>query len=130
MVITPHVGEMARLTGLTIDEILDSPVQVSQKFSQEQGVIVLLKGATTVVCEPGGRIYFNTVGNSGMATAGSGDVLTGIISGLIAQGYHAFDAAALGLFYMVMPKPAASLCGAGMIAGDILRPFHRPERTV
>jgi NAD(P)H-hydrate epimerase len=122
VVITPHVGEMARLTGLTIDEILDSPVQVSQKFSQEQGVIVLLKGATTVVCEPGGRIYFNTVGNSGMATAGSGDVLTGIISGLIAQGYHAFDAAALGAFlHGYAGNLAASLCGeAGMIAGDIL----------
>jgi len=122
VVITPHVGEMARLTGLTIAEILDSPVRVSQEFSREHGVIVLLKGATTVVCEPGGRIYFNTTGNSGMATAGSGDVLTGIISGLIAQGYHAYDAAVLGAFlHGHAGNLAAALRGeAGMTAGDIL----------
>ncbi|NLX69465.1 MAG: NAD(P)H-hydrate dehydratase [Clostridiales bacterium] len=122
VVITPHVGEMARLTGLTIAEILDSPVLVAQKFSQEQGIIVLLKGATTVVCEPGGRVYFNTVGNSGMATAGSGDVLTGIIAGLIAQGYDAYEAAVLGAFlHGYAGNLAASLRGeAGMLAGDIL----------
>jgi len=123
VVITPHPGEMARLTGSTVAQILDSPVQVAQKFSQEMGVVVLLKGATTVVCKPNGRVYFNTTGNSGMATAGSGDVLTGIISGLIAQGYDAYDAAVLGAFiHGRAGDTAATLYGhAGMVAGDILQ---------
>jgi NAD(P)H-hydrate epimerase len=122
VVITPHPGEMARLTGLSVAQIVESPVEVAQRFSQETGVVVLLKGATTVVCHPDGRVYFNTTGNSGMATAGSGDVLTGIIAGFIAQGYEPFDAAVLGAFvHGYAGDLAADAHGqAGMVAGDIL----------
>lgn len=122
VVITPHPGEMARLTGLNVAQIVQSPVEVAQKFSQETGVVVLLKGATTVVCHPDGQIYLNTTGNSGMATAGSGDVLTGIIAGFIAQGYEPFDAAVLGAFVHGYAGDLASEVHgqAGMVAGDIL----------
>jgi len=122
VVITPHPGEMARLTGLSVAQIVGSPVETAQKFSQETGTVVLLKGATTVVCHPDGRLYFNTTGNSGMATAGSGDVLTGIIAGFIAQGYGPFEAAVLGAFvHGYAGDLAADAYGqAGMVAGDIL----------
>lgn len=122
IVITPHPGEMARLTGLDVAQIVESPAEVAERFAQETGVVVLLKGATTVVCHPDGRIYFNTTGNSGMATAGSGDVLTGIIAGFIAQGYEPFEAAILGAFvHGYAGDLAADARGhAGMIAGDIL----------
>lgn len=122
VVITPHPGEMSRLTGITIKNIMDYPVDVAQKLAQELKIIVLLKGATTVVCDPHGRVYFNSSGNCGMATAGSGDVLTGIIASFIAQGYHAYHAAVLGAFiHGCAGDLAASLKGeAGMVAGDIL----------
>ena len=122
VVITPHPGEMARLTGLSVAQIMESPGEVAQKFSRETGAVVLLKGATTVVCHPDGRIYFNTTGNSGMATAGSGDVLTGVIAGFIVQGYEPFDAAVLGAFvHGYAGDLAADARGqAGMVAGDIL----------
>jgi len=98
LVLTPHYGEMARLSGKNIDEIRYDPLQAAGDFSQKYNQIVVLKGAPTVIAEPSGILWINTTGNPGMATAGSGDVLTGLIAGLLAQGLKAAEAARLGVF--------------------------------
>ena len=98
MVLTPHPGEMARLTGMSVDEVTAEPVKTACEFAKMTGKIVLLKGATSIVANPEGEVYINNTGNCGMATAGSGDVLTGVIAAIIAQNYEPFDAAVLGLF--------------------------------
>ena len=121
-VITPHPGEMARLTGKPIEEVLKQPVETACETAERHNVIVLLKGATSIAAHPDGRLYLNRTGNSGMATGGSGDVLTGLIASLIAQGYDAFDAAVLGCFIHGFAGDLAAEVkgGHGMIAGDIL----------
>lgn len=123
VVITPHPGEMARLTGKSVEYILENPVEVALEFAKRLGVIVLLKGATSVVASPAGKIYLNATGNSGMGTGGSGDVLTGVITSLMAQGYEPFDAVVLGCFVHGMAGDMAKdeKGEMGMMAGDILR---------
>ena len=85
-ILTPHPGEMARLTKLDKDFIQKNRIQVAHDFAHRFKVIVLLKGDRSVVASPDGKIYINTTGNPGMATAGSGDVLTGMLSAFLAQG--------------------------------------------
>ncbi len=85
VVITPHIGEMARLTGLKAEQIKADLVNVASGFAKEHNVAVVLKCATTVVAFPDGEVFVNTLGNSGMATAGSGDVLAGIIGAQLAK---------------------------------------------
>jgi len=95
-VFTPHIGEFDRLVGESkntferLEKLLD--------FATNHEVIVILKGAHTAVAIPNGQIYFNSSGNPGMATAGMGDVLTGILLGLITQGYHSVDATILAVY--------------------------------
>ncbi len=121
VVITPHPGEMSRLTGLTIDHIQENRLEVARKYSRLWGVTVVLKGAKTVVADSGGRLYINPTGNSGMATAGSGDSLTGIIVSLMGQGAGAFEAAVAGVFlHGLAGDIAAQKHGEhGMTATDI-----------
>ena len=97
-VLTPHPGEMARLTGLSVRQIQADRIGVARRFAIEWGNIVVLKGPRTVVAFPDGEIYVNPTGNSGMATGGMGDVLSGIIAALIAQGLSSHDAAVLGVY--------------------------------
>ena len=85
LVITPHPGEMARLTGQSIAEIQANRIEVARKFANEHGVIVVLKGHRTLIASPGGEVWVNPTGNPGMATGGTGDVLTGVVAGLLAQ---------------------------------------------
>ncbi|MGA7651742.1 MAG: NAD(P)H-hydrate dehydratase, partial [Terracidiphilus sp.] len=85
VVLTPHPGEMARLAGLTTAEVQDDRLGIARGFAARHGVIVVLKGARTLVAQPDGRIAVNTSGNPGMAKGGSGDVLTGVVAGLLAQ---------------------------------------------
>jgi NAD(P)H-hydrate epimerase len=85
IVITPHPGEMARLTGMTIPEIQANRVEVARKFSRKHKLIVVLKGHRTLIAAPDGTVWVNSTGNPGMATGGTGDVLTGMVAGLIAQ---------------------------------------------
>lgn len=96
-VITPHPGEMGRLLGLSVPEIQSNRLEISRQFAIEWGVTVVLKGNQTVVASPSGQLYINPVGNPGMATAGSGDVLSGIITGLMAQGMNTDQAAWIGV---------------------------------
>ncbi|NNF99573.1 MAG: NAD(P)H-hydrate dehydratase [Desulfobacteraceae bacterium] len=85
-VLTPHPGEMARLTGESITRIQQDRIKSAREFAQKINHLIVLKGARTIVAHPDGRIFINPTGNSGMASGGMGDVLTGLIAGLIAQG--------------------------------------------
>jgi hydroxyethylthiazole kinase-like uncharacterized protein yjeF len=85
LVITPHPGEMARLCGCTIAEVQKDRLGVARKFAREHELIVVLKGHRTLVVEPGGEVWVNTTGNPGMSTGGTGDILTGMVAGMIAQ---------------------------------------------
>lgn len=97
IIVTPHVGEMSRLLEMDISSIKESPVESAAALANELSVICVLKDARTVVTD-GKHIYINTTGNSGMATAGSGDVLTGIMAGLAAAGFNTcFEAAAMAV---------------------------------
>lgn len=121
-VITPHPGEMARLTGISIQDVQNNRINVTREFAEKWGVVTVLKGSRTVVACPTGRVFINTTGNPGMAVGGTGDVLTGIISGLIAQGVKPVDAAAMGVYiHGLAGDEAAEDKGIyGLIAGDIV----------
>ncbi|MGE4586429.1 MAG: NAD(P)H-hydrate dehydratase [Mangrovibacterium sp.] len=120
-VLTPHPGEFERLAGKTADSW--TRLQRQREFSRKYGVIVILKGAFTSVSFPGGEIFFNSSGNPGMATAGSGDVLTGIILGLLAQAMEPADAALAGVFlHGLAGDLAAEETGQeALLAGDLVR---------
>ncbi|MEQ9408331.1 MAG: NAD(P)H-hydrate dehydratase [Fuerstiella sp.] len=121
-VITPHPGEFARLTGRTVDDVNQHRESLAVRFARENNVVVVLKGAGTVVTD-GDRVYVNGTGNSGMATGGSGDALTGVVVSLLAQGQQAFAAAALAVHVhgMAGDLAAAELSERGLIASDLLR---------
>jgi NAD(P)H-hydrate epimerase len=85
MILTPHPGEMARLAGTTNQQVLADRVGIARGFAMKHQVCLVLKGNRTLIAEPGGQVYVNPTGNPGMATAGTGDVLTGMIAGLLAQ---------------------------------------------
>lgn len=97
-IVTPHIGEMSRLIRKTTTEILDDIVSTAKEFAQKYHAITILKDAHTVIASPEGQIFINTTGNEAMAKGGSGDVLSGIIGGLLAQGCKPFDAAVLGVY--------------------------------
>jgi hydroxyethylthiazole kinase-like uncharacterized protein yjeF len=85
LILTPHPGEMARLTGLSVAAIQRDRINVARTFAKEQELILVLKGDRTIVANPGGEAWINPTGNPGMATGGTGDILTGIIAGILAQ---------------------------------------------
>lgn len=109
LVITPHPGEMARLAGCTIPDVQKDRLGTARKFAREHELIVVLKGHRTLVVRPDGEAWVNTTGNAGMATGGTGDILTGMVAGMIAQ--HLKDAFAAVL-------AAVHLHG---LAGDVMR---------
>ncbi|MGN0519018.1 MAG: NAD(P)H-hydrate dehydratase [Acutalibacteraceae bacterium] len=98
IIITPHPQEFARLNAVDKDEIQADRIGYSTRFAKEYGVYVVLKGANTVIAAPDGEVFVNTTGNPGMARGGSGDVLTGIITALLAQGLTLRDAALCGVY--------------------------------
>ncbi|MEQ8200468.1 MAG: NAD(P)H-hydrate dehydratase [Syntrophomonadaceae bacterium] len=122
VVITPHPRELARLTGLSVEEIQHNRIEIASRYAAKWGITIVLKGHHTVVACPAGEIYINGSGNPGMATAGSGDVLSGIIAGLIAQGLKTQRAAAAGVYIhgRAGDQAAAELGQRGMIAGDLI----------
>jgi len=123
VVLTPHPGEMARLTGKSVEEIQADRINTARFYAQEWGAIVVLKGNKTVVADPSGQAYININGNPGMATAGSGDVLCGIIAGLISQGIKPRDAAIAGVYlHGETGDYVADFKGQrGLIAGDLIK---------
>lgn len=99
VIITPHIGEMQRLCKLEKDLILTDKINVAQRFSKENGVYVVLKGANTVVAAPDSkRVYINNTGNTGLSKGGSGDVLAGLIGGFLVQGFEFTDAITSAVF--------------------------------
>lgn len=120
-ILTPHPGEMARLTGLTVKEIQDNRVEIARQYSEKWGCIIVLKGARTIVAEPGGMIHINITGNPALACGGSGDVLTGIISGLLARGLSPLEAAAGGVCIhgMAADSLARKSGNSGILAGEV-----------
>ena len=120
--VTPHLGEMSRLINKGIEYIKNHRLIVAKNFSHDYNAVVVLKGASTIVAEPGGKYYINTTGNPGMATAGSGDVLTGVIAGFMAQGLDIFNAASFGVYIHGLAGDIAAKDKGeiGLIAGDIL----------
>ncbi len=119
-VLTPHPGEFARLAGKTSNSF--DRLDILRSFCIKYSLNIVLKGAYTVVCSPLGNCYFNPTGNPGMATGGSGDVLTGIITGLLAQGYNPTEACILGVYLhgMAGDLAAESTGYEALVAGDII----------
>lgn len=98
LIVTPHPGEMSRLSGLEARQILENPWKAAAEFARENHVIVILKSAETVVADVDGTLYVNIAGDAGMATGGMGDVLSGVVGSLVGQGLKPIDAAKLGTF--------------------------------
>ncbi len=130
-VITPHPGEMCRLAGISVEDVQNNRIEVAREFSAKWKVTTVLKGAKTVVACPGGKVYINSNGNSGMAKAGTGDVLTGVVAGLIAQGAGVEAAAIAGVYLhgRAGDRVAQSKGEYGLIAGDLVEeiPFVLKE---
>lgn len=131
LVLTPHPGEMARLTGLTVEQIEADRFCVAREFARQHGVVVLLKGVRTLVAAADGRMNINATGNSGLASGGSGDVLTGLLGGLLAQGVDPFAAASLAAWIhgRAAELIAAQRGVAGMAASELIHqlPVARRE---
>lgn len=121
-ILTPHPGEMARLCGSSTVEVQAHRADLAMQQARAWNTVVVLKGSGTVVAAPDGRYAVNTTGNHGLAKGGSGDVLAGLIGGLLAQRMHAYDAACLGVFlHGVAGDLAMAQHGArGMVAGDVI----------
>ncbi|MDP3804678.1 MAG: NAD(P)H-hydrate dehydratase [Candidatus Omnitrophota bacterium] len=99
IVLTPHPGELARLIGKDIDEIQKNRKDIALKFANEYNIVLVLKGHNTVVANPKGEFYINDTGNAGMATGGTGDVLTGMIASFVGQGMDIFNGSILATYF-------------------------------
>ncbi|MCI8298809.1 MAG: NAD(P)H-hydrate dehydratase [Lachnospiraceae bacterium] len=122
VIVTPHLGEMARLTKTEVSVIREKLVETARAFAEKYHVICILKDARTITALPDGKVWVNTSGNNGMATAGSGDVLTGILAGLAAQGMKPELAAPVGVYLhgLAGDRGANEIGVYGLMAQDIL----------
>lgn len=122
-ILTPHEGEMARLLGITAQEVASDRLKYARSAAQRYNSVVVLKGAKTLIATPDGAAFVNTGGNPGMATGGSGDVLAGIIGAWLAQGMEPTVAAAFGVYLHALAGDlaAAELSEYAMTAMDIVR---------
>ena len=132
VVLTPHPGEMSRLAKMSTKEIQANRLAVACEFAVQYGCYLILKGARTVIAAPDGRAWINQTGNPGMASGGMGDVLSGIIGGLLAQGYTAEDACCLGVF---LHGAAADMFAqeqgeAGLLARDVIDNLPKALRSL
>jgi NAD(P)H-hydrate epimerase len=132
IVLTPHPGELSRLLNVSAAEINADRIEVCRNAAREFGAFLVLKGAPTTIGSPDGRVFVNSTGNSGLASGGTGDVLTGMIAGLIAQGVAPFEAAQAGVF---LHGQAADLAVEdktehGLIAGDLLDYLPRAIKSL
>ena len=123
-VLTPHEGELARLLGCTAGKVAAERLESARSAASRSGAVVLLKGEATIVAEPSGRTYVVPTGNPGLATPGTGDVLTGVIAAQLAKGLAATDAACLGAYVhgLAADLAAREAVGTeGMIASDLFQ---------
>ncbi len=118
--LTPHPKEFERLAGVSANDF--DRIEKASQLATRLGVVIVLKGQHTLIATPGGQCYFNSTGNPGMATAGSGDVLTGILTGLLAQGYSPVETALLGVYLHGLAGDIAMKEGAmeSLLAGDLI----------
>lgn len=123
VILTPHLMEMSRLTGMKLSDIKENKYDIARDFANKHGLVIVLKDARTIVSDGGLFAYINTTGNNGMATGGSGDVLSGMIAGLCGQGMQCFEAAKLGVCMHGLAGQEAAIDKGrySMIAGDIVR---------
>ena len=121
-ILTPHPGEMSRLAGMPTSEVQADRVGAARRLAAARNVIVVLKGARTVIAEPDGKVAINCSGNPGLGSGGTGDVLAGILGGLLAQGYPAPVAARLGVFLhgYAADRVAARRGMVGLLASDVI----------
>jgi hydroxyethylthiazole kinase-like uncharacterized protein yjeF len=118
--LTPHAGELARLLGVEREAIEARRLQHARRAAAELGAVVLLKGSTTVVAHPDGRVRVNPTGTPALGTAGSGDVLAGLCGALLAGGIDPFDAGSLGAWLHGLAGRLASADGAPIAASDVV----------
>jgi hydroxyethylthiazole kinase-like uncharacterized protein yjeF len=131
--VTPHPGEMARLLGSSVKEVQANRIEIAQQAARDWNAVVVLKGNQTVVAEPGGMTYINSTGNPGMATGGTGDVLTGILAGLVAQfargvnisGFTYIVALGVYLHGLAGDIAYADYAEAPLMASDLIRAIPR-----
>lgn len=121
MILTPHEGELSRLIGKTVEQIREDRERAARILSQDLHCVLVLKGARTLICRETGEICVNLTGDNGMGTAGSGDVLTGVIAALLAQGADAFTAAGVGVYLhgLAGEKAAERYSSYGLTAGKL-----------
>lgn len=130
-VLTPHPGEMARLMDMTPQQIQQDRITAAQNLSKATQTFVVLKGARTVVAEPGGQVWINPTGNPGMAAGGMGDVLTGLIAGLLVQGHSAARACRAGVYlHGLAADILADATPHGYLASEILQTIPRAIQKV
>jgi ADP-dependent NAD(P)H-hydrate dehydratase / NAD(P)H-hydrate epimerase len=119
-ILTPHPGEMARITGRRVDEIEADRLGAARDLAGRAKAVVVLKGARTLVAAPDGTVYVNPTATGALATAGSGDVLTGLIGSLLAQGMEPLAAARAGVFiHGAAGEALGARLGSGVVAGDL-----------
>ena len=126
-ILTPHPGEMGRLIRLSAADVQRDRERIAKDFAQRHRAIIVLKGHRTIVADIDGALYVNDTGNPGMASGGMGDVLTGMITGLLAQRVEPFDAARLGVYLhgLAGDLAAQSRGAVGLIASDLLDTIPR-----
>lgn len=129
LILTPHPGEMARLMGIKTEEVQNNRIEVSLEAARELEAVIVLKGNRTVIAHPDGTLFINPTGNPGMASGGTGDVLTGIIAGLLGQGLPPLDAAVAGVYFhgLAGDLAAAAKGMMSLVAGDLLD--YLPQAT-
>jgi len=122
IILTPHPGEMARLTGASVSQVQRDRLTCAREFACKHNVHVVLKGARTVIAHPDGKVYVNPTGNAGMASGGMGDVLTGLIGGLLAQGYAPEAAAQVGVYLhgAAADRLVEKIGPVGYLASDVM----------
>ena len=120
-IITPHMGEMARLCGISIPETVEKRIEIASETAKKYDAIVVLKDSSTVIAEPNGDIYFNSTGNPGLSKGGSGDCLAGMIASFAAQGYIETSCAVCGVYLhgLAADNAAKELSEYGMLPSDI-----------
>jgi NAD(P)H-hydrate epimerase len=133
LVITPHPGELAHLLGSPVEAIQKDRIKAAQDTARMAQAIVVLKGAGTIIANPGGECWVNPTGNPGLASGGSGDVLTGLIGGLCAQGTNDLSAAKLGVYLhgYIADQLVAANTGVPLIrVSDLVKNISKAIRSL
>lgn len=131
-ILTPHPKEASRLLNCDVNEVINDPIASAKKIAKKYNCVCVLKSSTTIIADIGGCVAYNINGNAGMAKGGSGDVLTGIICALIAQGYSAFDSAGIGAFIHGLSGDFAAKDSSleSMIPSDIIDNLYKAFRQL